>query len=96
MDGTLYQTHFLNFSLRGTKGGPKLHPCTEVRFASLLSGEFATMAVINLPEMKLAKRTSVPWGVFFGPRPFIIIKNSHQELYNEWSNFILSPLEVGH
>ena len=34
---------------------------TEVRFASLFSGEFTTMAVINTPERKLAKRTSVQW-----------------------------------
>ena len=27
---------------------------------------------------------------------FIILKNSHQDLYNEGSNFILSSLEVGH
>ena len=33
--------------------------CTEMRFASLLSGEFTTMAVINPPENKLAKCTSV-------------------------------------
>ena len=33
--------------------------CTEVRFASWLSGGFTTMAVINLPKSKLAKRTSV-------------------------------------
>ena len=46
--------------------------CTEVRFASLLSGGF-TMAVINPPERKLAKRTSVAvvawfqkWLLFFG------------------------------
>ena len=32
---------------------------TEVRFASFLSGGFTTMAVINPPESKLAKRTSV-------------------------------------
>ena len=31
----------------------------EVRFARLLSGGFTTMAVINPPERKLAKRTSV-------------------------------------
>ena len=35
-----------------------LDQCTEVRFASLLSGEFTTMTVINPPEKKLAKRTS--------------------------------------
>ena len=33
--------------------------CTEVRFASFLFGGFTTMAVINPPESKLAKRTSV-------------------------------------
>ena len=32
---------------------------TEVHFAGLLSGGFTTMAVINPPERKLAKRTSV-------------------------------------
>ena len=32
---------------------------TEVRFASLLSGGFTTMAVINPPEKKLANSTSV-------------------------------------
>ena len=33
--------------------------CTEVHFASFLSGGFTTMAVINPPERKLVKRTSV-------------------------------------
>ena len=33
---------------------------------------------------------------FFGPRFFIILKNSHQDLSNEGSNFILSSPEVGH
>ena len=33
--------------------------CTEVRFASFFSGGFITIAVINPPERKLAKRTSV-------------------------------------
>ena len=33
---------------------------------------------------------------FFGPRFFIILKNLHQDLSNEGSNFILSSLEVGH
>ena len=36
--------------------------CTEVRFDSFLSGGFTTMAVINPPESKLAKRTSVQCG----------------------------------
>ena len=33
--------------------------CTDVHFASFLSGGFTTVAVINPPERKLAKRTSV-------------------------------------
>ena len=32
---------------------------TEMRFASLLSGGFITAIVVNPPERKLAKRTSV-------------------------------------
>ena len=32
---------------------------------------------------------------FFGPWFFIILKNSHQDLSNEGSNFILSLLEIG-
>ena len=39
-------------------GGIPPHPA-EVQFASFLSGEFTTMAVINPPERKLTKRTSV-------------------------------------
>ena len=37
-----------------------------------------------------------PGGRFFGPCPFLILKNLHQDLSNEGSNFILSALEVGH
>ena len=33
--------------------------CTEVRFASFLSGGFITAIVVNPPEKKVAKRTSV-------------------------------------
>ena len=33
--------------------------CTEVHFASFLSGGFITAIVLNQPERKLAKRTSV-------------------------------------
>ena len=36
-----------------------LHHCTEVRFASFLSGGFTTMAVMNPPKKKLKKRISV-------------------------------------
>ena len=45
--------------------------CTEVGFASFLSGEFTTMAVINPPERKLVKRISVQflgWDIFL---PFL-------------------------
>ena len=37
--------------------------CTEVHFASFHSGGFTTIAVINRPERKLAKRPSVQWCV---------------------------------
>ena len=43
--------------------------CTEVRFASFLSGEFTTKAVINPPEKKEAKRTSVQWHTFVVSQP---------------------------
>ena len=33
--------------------------CTEIRLSSFLSGEFFTAIVVNPPERKLAKRTSV-------------------------------------
>ena len=36
---------------------------TEVRFASFLSGGFITAIVVNPPERKLAKRTSVSCGL---------------------------------
>ena len=37
--------------------------CTKVRFASFLSGGFTTMAVIDSPERKLEKPTSVKWRI---------------------------------
>ena len=46
---------------RGTQGmWLPLH--TEVRYASFLSGGFITAIVVNPPESKLAKRTSVHCG----------------------------------
>ena len=36
-----------------------VHQCTEVRFVSFLSGGFITAIVVNPPERKLAKCTSV-------------------------------------
>ena len=37
------------------------HHCTDMRFDSFLTGGFTTMAVMNPPEKKLEKRTSVHW-----------------------------------
>ena len=48
----------------GLKCRRKVHlntQCTEVSFASFLSGGFITAIVVNPPERKLAKRTSVQW-----------------------------------
>ena len=56
----------------------------------VFSGGFTNMDVISPPENKLANRTSVLGWIF------IILKDSHQDLSNEESNFILSSLEVGH
>ena len=42
--------------------------CTEVRFASFLSGGFTTMAVMNPTERKLAKRTSLQWDEIISDR----------------------------
>ena len=36
-----------------------VNPASEVHFASFLSGGFTSMALINPPERKLTKRTSV-------------------------------------
>ena len=35
--------------------------CTEMRFASFLSGKFTTMAVMNSPERNVAKLSSLHW-----------------------------------
>ena len=56
-----------------------LNQYTEVRFASLLSGGFTTMAVINPPEKKLEKRTSLQWATQtkqLGIKLLILTKNS--------------------
>ena len=44
--------------------------CTEVRFASSFSGGFITAIVVNPPERKLAKCTSVQWGEISSKRAF--------------------------
>ena len=48
------------------KNGP-----TEVRFVSFFSGGFTTMAVMNPPEKKLEKRTSVHWDKFVSEKIFV-------------------------
>ena len=45
----------------GKKWSAILKQCTEVCFASFLSGWFITAIVVNPPESKRAKRTSVQW-----------------------------------
>ena len=57
--------------------------CTEVRFASLLSGGFTSMAVINPPEKKLANRTSMK---------FILFKNINSN--SETSDIILIRVDI--
>ena len=47
--------------LRSHKSKVLLKQCTEVRFASFLSGGFITAIIVNPLERKLAKRTSVQW-----------------------------------
>ena len=48
--------------------------CTEMGFASFLSGRFITAIVVNPPEMKLAKRTSVWQGTNL---PYLIHDSSN-------------------
>ena len=50
---------YLKKQIEAVHEGKKPHKCSEVHFVSFLSGGFTTMAVINPPERKLAKRTSV-------------------------------------
>ena len=65
--------------------------CTEVRFASFLSGEFTATTVMNSPKKKLEKRTSVHWGQLpekrwplpvTGPsqHSFIIVKSGESKI----------------
>ena len=52
---------------------------TEVRFASFFSGRFITAIIVNPPERRLAKRTSVQWSISF------ILKRIYHFLL-AWSN----------
>jgi hypothetical protein len=66
-DDIVYGRPLIIFSCSSTYLSRYAHPdlklitarCTKVRFSSFLSGGFNTIAVINPPESKLAKRTSV-------------------------------------
>ena len=53
----LFFHHINRFFTR--KSGDLRAECTEVRFACFLFGGFITAIVVNSPERKLAKRTSV-------------------------------------
>ena len=52
-----------------------LKQCTEVHFASLLSGGFITAIVVNSPEKKLGKRTSVQCCEIFSQLNFMVLFN---------------------
>ena len=54
------QTFFIGLFWRITESSA-VNQCTEVRFASFLSSGFITAIVVNPPERKLAKHTSVHW-----------------------------------
>ena len=57
----------------------------------------AVIFLADLPTWGLSLGPKLhPGDGFFGPWPFLTLKSSHQDLSNEGSNFILSPLEVGH
>ena len=66
----LGSTLFIFLKSRQTQN---LHQCTEMRFASFLSGGFITAIVVNPPERKLAKRTSVDCGVAEAQQCFAFI-----------------------
>ena len=59
----MYKPTFRNTSTKEKEHNlplaPRVEQCTEVCFASFLSGENTTMAVINPAERKLTKRTSL-------------------------------------
>ena len=60
--------------------------CTEVCFASFLSGGFTTMAGINTPERKLAKRTTVYCtDPDFGVQQFVLLKLFHLYYQHKWN-----------
>ena len=63
--------------------------CTEVRFVSFLSGDFATMAVIDPPERKLAKCTSVHWLTLVTEKPGLSDMQSGLILDQNWFKFWL-------
>ena len=61
-------------------------------YTGLLSRHFFS---VNCTRWELGTQIT-PRGWIFGTMIFLILKNSHQGLSNEGSNFILSSVEVGH
>ena len=58
--------------------------CTKVGFARFLSSGFTTMAVINPPERKLVKRTSVHWWAICYQVPGTVVFWSKQGRCLDW------------
>ena len=56
----------------------KIQSITVVRFASFFSSGFITAIVVNPPESKLAKRTSVQWCVLPVSFPVAVQLNLHE------------------
>ena len=57
--------------VRSSISGSDVLQCTEVHFVSFFSGGFINAIVVNPPERKLAKRTSVQWGEIFSEGAFL-------------------------
>ena len=63
--------------------------CTEVWCASFFPGGFLTAIVVNPPERRLAKRTSVHWGnLIFGVIPSWLLLYEALQL---WACYVLCP-----
>ena len=69
--------------------------CTKMRFASFFSGGFITAIVVNPPERKLEKRTSVQWLEIY--RHFsmkLLVKSSVNSVQEAWAKcFVVHVLK---
>ena len=76
------------------------HHCrgTDVGIARFLSGGFATMAIINPSEKKLAKRTSVQCGALPLPPPRFILLNPGKtevcKVYGKYFSYFYGFLSI--